>query len=96
MLMMLHKPRRTPGEQVLAALAEGARRLATAADAVLAAPFHWAENRRVMGSLAAMDEHALKDIGITGGDLRDALAVPMLSDATLFLASRRAEHRAAH
>ena len=96
MLMMLHKPRRTPGEQVLAALAGGARRLAFAADAVIAAPFHWAENRRVLGSLAEMDDHALHDIGVTRGDLRDALSVPVLSDATIVLSMRRAERRAAH
>ena len=43
-----------------------------------------------------MDEHALRDMGLTRGDLRDALAVPVLSDATIFLASRRAERRAPH
>ena len=96
MSLMLDKGRRTPGENILAALAGGARRLAVAADAALAAPFHWVENRRALGSLAAMDEHALHDIGVTSGDLRDALAVPVLSDATLFLAFRRAERRAAH
>ena len=95
MLLMLDKGRRTPGGQILAALAEGARRLAVAADAALAAPFHWAEDRRVLGSLAELDDHALQDMGVTRNDLCDALSLAPLHDATALLATRRAERRAA-
>ena len=92
MLMMLEKPRRTAGEQMLAALLNGIYRTARAIDAALTWPFHCAENRRTLAALAAMDDHVLRDIGLTRHDLRAALSLPA-RDSTDLLAARRDERR---
>ena len=47
------------------------------------------ENRRQAKSLNEWDARALKDIGLTQGDLAGAMALPLHRDPTLFLASLR-------
>ena len=59
-------------------------------------PFRAAENRRLVDTLAAMSDHDLRDIGLSRGDLRDAMAVPMGQDGSLFLAARRDARRIPH
>jgi uncharacterized protein YjiS (DUF1127 family) len=59
--------------------------------AVLLWPFRVAEHRRCMAELAAMDDHTLKDIGLTRQDLRDATALPLHRDPTRQLRERANE-----
>ena len=51
--------------------------------------------RRVLANLARLDDHMLKDIGLSRSDLSDAAALPFLSDPTTKLLERAAERRAA-
>lgn len=53
------------------------------------------ERRRVLADLAGLDDHMLKDIGVTRTDLRDAAAVPLLRDPTRVLVLRTIERRTA-
>ena len=46
------------------------------------------EHRRVVHSLASLDDHMLRDIGLTRFDVDSALVEPAFSDATLVLAER--------
>lgn len=53
------------------------------------------ERRQVLCDLAALDDHMLKDIGVTRSDLRDAAATPLMGDPTRVLILRATERRAA-
>lgn len=52
----------------------------------------WAR-RKILGELASLDEHLLRDMGITRQDLESVLADPGLEDPTLRLALRAREAR---
>jgi uncharacterized protein YjiS (DUF1127 family) len=58
---------------------------------VLTWPSRVAEHRRCLAELADLDDHALRDIGLTRQDLRDATAAPLGSDPTAQLAERARE-----
>lgn len=51
------------------------------------------KNRRDAVILAGMDEHMLADIGLTRGDVRDAVSEPVWRDPTAILVSRAHERR---
>ena len=51
------------------------------------------ESRRVVRSLASLDDHMLRDIGLTRFDVDSALVEPALADGTLILAERARETR---
>src|SRR5262245_8819539 len=51
------------------------------------------KNRRDATILAGMDEHMLADIGLTRGDVRDAVSEPLWRDPTAILVSRVHERR---
>lgn len=53
------------------------------------------QRRRVITQLAQLDDHMLRDIGLTRGDLRDAAAAPMGADPTQVLVLRTTERRVA-
>jgi uncharacterized protein YjiS (DUF1127 family) len=48
-------------------------------------------HRRDIELLAGFDDHMLADIGLTRGDLRDAIAAPQWRDPTVLLNARRHE-----
>ena len=52
-----------------------------------------AEHRRVVHGLASLDDHMLRDIGLTRFDVDAALVEPALTDGTLLLAERAREQR---
>ena len=45
-------------------------------------------NRRVLHGLATLDDHMLRDIGLTRYDVEAALIEPAMTDGTLVLAQR--------
>ncbi|MFG1428407.1 DUF1127 domain-containing protein [Roseixanthobacter glucoisosaccharinicivorans] len=53
------------------------------------------EHRRAVRALGALDEHMLRDIGLTRGDVRDAAAEPLWTDPSVLLVRRAVERRAA-
>ncbi|MFG1423858.1 DUF1127 domain-containing protein [Roseixanthobacter liquoris] len=53
------------------------------------------EHRRVVRALGALDDHMLRDIGLTRGDVRDAAAEPVWVDPSTLLVRRVVERRAA-
>ncbi|MFS8038569.1 DUF1127 domain-containing protein [Xanthobacter sp. AM11] len=53
------------------------------------------ERRRVLAELAGLDDHMLRDIGVTRADLRDAAATPFPADPTRLLVLRTIERRTA-
>ncbi|MFG1302300.1 DUF1127 domain-containing protein [Xanthobacter sp. V3C-3] len=53
------------------------------------------ERRQVMAELAGLDDHMLRDIGITRADLRDASITRLHEDPTRVLVLRATERRAA-
>ncbi len=57
----------------------------------------WVEawrRRRDFAMLASFDDYMLKDIGLSRGDLNDALAEPLWRDPTAVLVRRQTERRA--
>jgi uncharacterized protein YjiS (DUF1127 family) len=54
-----------------------------------------ARHRRDAATLAGFDDRMLADIGLTRGDLRDAMSIPLWQDPTPILVSRAGERRAA-
>jgi len=50
-------------------------------------------HRHDLALLAAMDDHMLRDIGLTRTDVSDAMSQPMWRDPTLVLVRRRGERR---
>ena len=53
------------------------------------------KNRRDIQSLAAFDDRMLRDIGLTRGDIRDAVSEPLWRDPTSILVLRARERRSA-
>ncbi|OYW60741.1 MAG: hypothetical protein B7X99_17135 [Rhizobiales bacterium 17-65-6] len=53
------------------------------------------ENRRALAQLGQLDDHMLRDIGVTRADLNDAASEPMWRDGTQVLILRTTERRAA-
>ena len=53
------------------------------------------KNRRDMAILASFDDRMLQDVGLTRGDLRDAVAEPLWRDPTNVLVKRACERRTA-
>ena len=53
------------------------------------------ERRRMIGQLGALDDHMLRDIGITRQDIISSLAEPMFRDPTVQLAARALDARQA-
>ncbi len=53
------------------------------------------ERRQMMAELSHLDDHMLRDIGVTRADLRDAAATPLFEDPTQTLVTRVRERRAA-
>lgn len=66
--------------------------LARLAQLVVALKTGW-ESRRVLGQLGALDDHMLRDIGITRQDIASSLAEPMFRDPTMHLAARAMDAR---
>jgi len=54
----------------------------------------WMRAQRDYRLLCQMDENALRDIGLTSSDLRDATAVGLLGDPTRLIACRADERHA--
>jgi uncharacterized protein YjiS (DUF1127 family) len=50
--------------------------------------------RNDAATLASFDDYMLRDIGLTRGDLQDALAEPLWRDPTAVLVRRQSERRA--
>jgi uncharacterized protein YjiS (DUF1127 family) len=67
----------------------------SAAAANLAARWHAAQNRRSVAKLLEWDDRMLKDIGLTEGDVRSAMAAPAGQDPSLRLRALSSERRAA-
>lgn len=55
----------------------------------------WDNRREAMSVLSGMDKHMLRDIGLSEGDVRSALAEPIWSDPTVCLKRLAVERRAA-
>ncbi len=69
--------------------------LAGAGFARLAALWRAMRNRRSVARLLEWDDHMLRDIGLTPGDVRSALASPMADDPSYRLAAMSVERRSA-
>lgn len=52
--------------------------------------------RRDLQTLAGFDDRMLQDVGLTRGDLRDAIAEPLWRDPTAILVRRVRERRRSH
>jgi len=52
-------------------------------------------SRRAIAQLLAFDEHMLRDIGLTSGDVRAAMGTPISDDPSRYLAGFAHERRAA-
>lgn len=89
MLLMLEKPRPSFAERAWSGTSRAARLALAAADAVILWPFRAGEKRRLLGTLAALSDRELRDIGLTRGDLRDATALPAAAALSPFLDRRR-------
>jgi uncharacterized protein YjiS (DUF1127 family) len=63
-----------------------------AIDAVCASIAVW-RNRRIVGELRGLDEHLLRDIGLSRGDVESALSEPFYRDSSWRLAERALEAR---
>jgi uncharacterized protein YjiS (DUF1127 family) len=61
----------------------------------LVALVHIFKRRHELQMLASFDDRMLADIGLTRGDLRDAVAEPLWRDPTAILVSRVCERRQA-
>ncbi len=96
MLLMLERPRRSPAERAFAILSRLAAAALATADAVTMWPFRMSENRRILDSLGAMDNHQLRDIGLSRQDLRDATALGADRDPGRFFSARRHDRRLRH
>ncbi len=96
MLLMLERPRRSPAERAFAILSRLAAAALATADAVTMWPFRMSENRRILDSLGAMDNHQLPDIGLSRQDLRDATALGADRDPGRFFSARRHDRRLRH
>ncbi|MDI4666339.1 DUF1127 domain-containing protein [Xanthobacter autotrophicus] len=84
-----------PAGETVAALCFAAVSLAGKVVNVAGAIARAAERRRVMVELSGLDDHMLRDIGLTRSDLRDAASGPVLADPTRVLMLRATERRTA-
>ena len=75
---------------------EKLRYVARALVAGAAAMWRSVSNRRAVGRLLDLDERMLRDIGLTSGDVRSAMATPLRDDPSLRLRVLAVERRAAH
>lgn len=73
-----------------AVLAMGAAALVRVSEVVRAM-----HNRRSVGRLLAWDDRMLRDIGLTPGDVRSAMALPIAEDPSQRLGALSVERRAA-
>ncbi|BAT58632.1 hypothetical protein GJW-30_1_01159 [Variibacter gotjawalensis] len=73
--------------------AAGITRLAASIFAHVVDVFTAFKNRRALSELSNLDERMLRDIGLTRGDLRDAISEPLWRDPTAILVSRAGERR---
>ena len=69
--------------------------LANGAAARLAAVWRAAQNRRAVAKLLQWDDHMLRDIGLTQGDVYSVMATPAGEDPSRRLSALSAERRAA-
>ena len=53
------------------------------------------ERRRIIGQLSGLDDHMLRDIGVTRQDVLSVLAEPIFQDPSVKLAERAREARRA-
>lgn len=70
-------------------------RLAQALSAPIARLARAARHRRDLSLLAGLDERGLRDIGLTRGDVNDAISEPVWRDPTVVLRARSEERRQA-
>ncbi len=96
MLLMLETPRRSSVERAFAALSRLTGAAFAMVDAVVMWPFRRSENRRILYALGAMDDHQLRDIGLSRQDLRDATALGAGRDPGRFFSARRHDRRLWH
>ena len=96
MLLMLERPRRSATERAVSALSRLMAAALAMADAAIMWPFRARENRRILDSLGAMDDHQLRDIGLSRQDLRDATALGAGRDPGRFFSARRRDRRMWH
>lgn len=89
MLLMIEKPRPTPAERGFHALRRAFFAVSAVLDRIVMGPFRALDDRRLLDVLAAMSDRDLADIGLGRGEVRNAAAIPMGSDGTLFVAARR-------
>jgi uncharacterized protein YjiS (DUF1127 family) len=73
------------------ALSAALSALTAAAHRPMAAIGAWHQAQRDYHLLCRMEESALRDLGLTSSDLRDATAVGLFGDPTSIIASRAAE-----
>lgn len=85
----------TPMSTSASSTIDESRRLAgfAAAGRRVVAAFRAWRLHRSLGSLACLDDHMLRDIGLTRSDLHDAAATPLWSDPSHILALRARERR---
>lgn len=93
MLMMIDRPRYAHPVSVYARVSNAARTALDVLDQVLLWPARALENRRLLDGMAAMNDHELRDIGLTRQDLRDATALEPGRDPGLLFAARAAKRR---
>ncbi len=74
---------------------ERLRNLAAASYSRVVAAWRAMRNRRSVAKLLEWDEHMLRDIGITQGDVRSALSSPLAEDPSYRLGVMSVERRAA-
>jgi len=73
------------------AVSAGLSALTAATRRPMAAIGAWYQAQRDYHLLCRMEESALRDLGLTSSDLRDATAVGLFGDPTSIIASRAAE-----
>jgi uncharacterized protein YjiS (DUF1127 family) len=78
-----------------AGVGEKLRRLVEAGLARLVALWRAARNRRAVARLLEWDDHMLRDVGLTPGDVRSALATPLGDDPSYRLGAMSRERRIA-
>jgi uncharacterized protein YjiS (DUF1127 family) len=86
----------TQSHGFVSALLAGLARAAANGPALLAKGVTLHRHRRAVRDLWRLDDHMLRDIGLTRGDVASALASPMGTDPTTRLRILAVERRAAH
>lgn len=78
---------------VIATAAAGFAKLRVQAARIFASFSSWRQARRDYQALCELEDAALRDMGLSRGDLRDASAVDFFDDPTAVLAARALERR---